>query len=177
MHNISLAMQRAVVEYTSPTDIEIRAGLRSLQQIVRPTDPEALRLCGMVKIWSAEHTSFSVLGLVLMLVLGSGFIVLGFVLARAVGWARTKTGWRLYKRRSGLTRALCSCRGRRWKGAGSGLGLVQTMMFLSWPDIGGPFPQRRMGVQHRLGLQQCQEERNWVCLGARLCLESYVDIE
>ena len=99
MHNISLAtMQRAVVEYTSSTDIETGPGLRSLQQIVRPTDPEALRLCGMVKIWSAEHTSFSVLGLVLILVLGSGFIVLDFVLARAVGWARTKTGWRLYKR-------------------------------------------------------------------------------
>jgi len=121
MHNISLAiMQRAVVEYTSPTDIEIRPGLRSLQHIVRPTDPEALRLCGMVKIRSADHTSFRVLGLVLILVLGSGFIVLDFVLARAVGWAQTKTGWRLYKRAEWVDQSTLQLQRQALEGRGIG---------------------------------------------------------
>lgn len=84
-------IQRAIVEYTSPTGFEIRPGLGSLQQIVRSTDPEALRLCGMVMIQSVDHTLFSVLGLVLILVPGSGFIVLNCVLAKAVRWAQTKT--------------------------------------------------------------------------------------
>lgn len=111
-------MQRAVVEYTSPTDIEIRPGLRSLQQIVRPKDPQALRLCGMVKIRSTEHTSFSVLGLVL--ILGSGFIVLDFVLARAVGRARTKTGWRLYKRAEWVDQSTLQLQRQALEGRGIG---------------------------------------------------------
>ena len=121
MHNISLAfLQRSVVEYASPTDIEIRPGLRSLQQIVRPTDPEALRVCGIVKIRSVDHTSFSVLRLVLILVLGSGFIVLDFVLARAVGWAQTKTGWRLYKRAEWVDQSTLQLQRQALEGRGIG---------------------------------------------------------
>lgn len=121
MHNISLALiQRAVVEYASPTDIEIRPGLRSLQQIVRPTDPEALRVCGIVKIRSVDHTSFSVLGLVLILVLGSGFIVLDFFLARAVGWTQTKTGWRLYKRAEWVDQSTLQLQRQALEGRGIG---------------------------------------------------------
>jgi hypothetical protein len=87
LHNISLAMlQRSVVEYTSPPDIAIIPGLRSLSQMEFPADAGMEALCHKQKIVSKDHTGFSMVGIAVIIAIGSVMILLDFVLARVVLW-------------------------------------------------------------------------------------------
>ncbi|KAF2813088.1 uncharacterized protein BDZ99DRAFT_496164 [Mytilinidion resinicola] len=90
MHNISLAMlQRSVVEYATPPDIAIRPGLRSPSQIEPPADAGMRALCQNQKVISKDHASFSVVGLAIILAVGSLMIFLDMFVARLVLWI----GW------------------------------------------------------------------------------------
>jgi hypothetical protein len=62
--NVSLSStQRGTVAYSRPSQYEVSSTNSSLQYIEQPQDPELRNLCGRIKIRSARHTSFSVIGM------------------------------------------------------------------------------------------------------------------
>jgi hypothetical protein len=99
LHNLSLAVfQRRVWEFASPESFEIRPGLNSLKQIVRPTERNMLELCGVQKIRSGDHYSVSVLGMGIMLGVGSLLILLDWMLIQQIFWFRSLTSGRHTKK-------------------------------------------------------------------------------
>jgi hypothetical protein len=99
IHNLSLAVfQRRVWEFASPESFEIRPGLNSLKQIVRPTEPNMLELCGLQKILSSNHYSVSVLGMGIILGVGSLLILLDWILIQQIFWFRSLTSGRHLKK-------------------------------------------------------------------------------
>lgn len=64
MNNVSLAMlQRRIVEFASPPNYHIGAGISSLNHIVPPTTGAELKLCSQIKVRANAYSSFHVLGL------------------------------------------------------------------------------------------------------------------
>jgi len=87
-HNISLAMlQRRVVEFASPQDVEVRAGVSALNYIVSPPTSELKSLCKAIKVRRPAYFNFSMFGLVMVLVLGLIIIVTEWCLQWAVDTA------------------------------------------------------------------------------------------
>lgn len=87
LHNISLAvLQRRVPEFASPNEFEIRPGLSSLAQIRAPSDPTLRDLCTAIKLRSNENISVNVLGMGIILGVGSFLILLDFVLIHQLFW-------------------------------------------------------------------------------------------
>jgi hypothetical protein len=87
LHNVSLAtLQRRVTEFASPNEFEIRPGLNSLAQVREPSDPALRDLCTALKLRSSEHISVSVLGMAIILGVGSLLILLDFVLIQQLFW-------------------------------------------------------------------------------------------
>ncbi|ORY10051.1 hypothetical protein BCR34DRAFT_486313 [Clohesyomyces aquaticus] len=80
LHNLSLAVfQRRVNEFAAPEDFEIRPGLPSLKMIEIPND-STLEICSQQKVRSNEHHAVSVLGMVIILVVGSILIFLDWAI-------------------------------------------------------------------------------------------------
>ena len=76
MHNISLAvLQQKVADYAGQPYMETEPGVSDETFIRPPTTPEEVELCKQIKIRSASHTSFSVFGLLFVLITG-GLIIL-----------------------------------------------------------------------------------------------------
>lgn len=99
LHNLSLAIfQRRVNEYASPENFEIKPGVHSINQIVRPTDPEMLALCKNQKIRSSEYYNVSVLGMCVILVVGGILILLDWTLIQQIFWIRAHTHHRMAKK-------------------------------------------------------------------------------
>ncbi|KAL1607977.1 hypothetical protein SLS60_002916 [Paraconiothyrium brasiliense] len=85
LHNLSLAvLQRRVNEFASPENFDIRPGLNSLQQINITSDPHELNICQRQKIHSTAHVSVSVLGMCIILGIGSILILLDWTLIQQV---------------------------------------------------------------------------------------------
>ncbi|KAF2684202.1 hypothetical protein K458DRAFT_303363 [Lentithecium fluviatile CBS 122367] len=98
LHNLSLAVfQRRIHEFASPEHFEIRPGNNSLEQIDRPTDPNLLNLCAVQKTRSSDHYSLSVLGMTIILGVGSLLILLDWVFIKQILWFRSFTHHRLAK--------------------------------------------------------------------------------
>lgn len=99
LQNVSFALtQRRVVEYASPPKIEIRPGVSSTEYIKRPETADDLKMCGHVKIRSTAFSSFSVLGLCIILVGGTIIILLNCWLSDLVHWVMKSTGKGQYQR-------------------------------------------------------------------------------
>ena len=99
LHNLSLAIfQRRINEYASPENFEIRPNVNSFDQLIKPTDPNMIALCGVQKIRSAGHYSFSVLGMTIILVIGTFMILLDWFLVQYIFWFRALTHHRLAKK-------------------------------------------------------------------------------
>jgi len=99
LHNVSLALlQQRVVEYASPPNIEIRPGLNSLEHVVRLNNTADLDLCSCVKIRTTNYYSFSVLGLSIIMFVGTIIITTNIFLAMVISWIQKRTGFGLYKR-------------------------------------------------------------------------------
>ncbi|KAF2470853.1 uncharacterized protein BDR25DRAFT_224685 [Lindgomyces ingoldianus] len=91
LHNLSLAVfQRRVNEFAAPEDFEIRPGLSSLKMINQPTD-NMREICSQQKVRSSEHHAVSVLGMAIILVVGSVLILLDWVIVQQVFWFRSLT--------------------------------------------------------------------------------------
>lgn len=98
LHNLSLAvLQRRVHEFASPEYFQIRPNLSSFDQIEPPTDPNLIHLCSQQKTRSADHYSVSVLGMTIILGVGSVLILLDWVLIKQILWFRSVTHHRLAK--------------------------------------------------------------------------------
>lgn len=92
MHNISMAaLQRRVVEYASPTDFQVRPGTSSLSNISPPDTEAARSLCSKIKIRTAAYTSFSVLGISLIISLTIFLVALNMSLVTIVD--KVKKRW------------------------------------------------------------------------------------
>ncbi|KAF2122329.1 hypothetical protein BDV96DRAFT_482825 [Lophiotrema nucula] len=99
LHNLSLAVfQRRVNEYASPENFEIKPGVSSLDKIIRQEDPNLAALCNLQKIRSTTHMSFSILGMVIILVVGSVLVLLDWFLVQYIFWFRAMTHRRLAKK-------------------------------------------------------------------------------
>lgn len=99
-HNLSLSLlQRRVVEFASPQDIQVQPGVSALAYIVRPSNPELLSLCNSIKIRTTSYLNFSVLGLALTLTTGSLIVIFDFFLLPIVGNLQNNSVTSLYRRR------------------------------------------------------------------------------
>ena len=93
LHNISLAvLQRRVVEYSRPPDINIRpaAGVSTRQFIVPPATEEERALCGNIKTRNLSYRSFSLASLLAILLGGLLIVVTSLILPKAVFAFRRK---------------------------------------------------------------------------------------
>ena len=87
MHKLSLAvLQHRIHEHASPTSFQIRPGINSLSMIETPSDPEVRNICRRQKTRSSEHYSVSVLGMSVILVVGSLLICLDWFLIQPIFW-------------------------------------------------------------------------------------------
>jgi hypothetical protein len=102
LHNISLAgMQRLLVEHASPPVFEVRPGESSLQFLTQAIQSEGLQICASQKVRSTAYTSFSALGLSIILSIGSVIIFLNFCIVDVVffvciqiqRWRAKSTSW------------------------------------------------------------------------------------
>ncbi|KAJ4301904.1 hypothetical protein N0V90_004000 [Kalmusia sp. IMI 367209] len=97
--NTSLAaLQRAAPTFARPPEFDVGNGLPILKYIKGPDNPEMEHLCHSIKMRSKAHTSFSVLGLSLLIGLGLFVMLLNMVLPKAVAYYQTRTGRGGYKR-------------------------------------------------------------------------------
>jgi hypothetical protein len=77
LHNLSLAMfQHRVNQYASPDTFEVSPGMRADDHLDTPTDPDMLALCQRQRVLSARHYSVSVLGMAIILSVGTLLILL-----------------------------------------------------------------------------------------------------
>ncbi|KAF2004638.1 hypothetical protein P154DRAFT_484672 [Amniculicola lignicola CBS 123094] len=99
LHNLGLAVfQRRVNEYARPEDFQIKPGLSSHQQINSPTDPNMQELCGIQKILSSDHYNVSVLGMAIILAVGSLLILMDWFIVQQIFWFRSITHHRMAKK-------------------------------------------------------------------------------
>ncbi|PVH92363.1 hypothetical protein DM02DRAFT_663022 [Periconia macrospinosa] len=92
LHNISLAvLQRRLYEHAVPTNITIQAGVSSLSYLDTPTDAQSLDLCRRQKTRSNASISISVLGMSIILVVGSLLILLDWFFIQQILWFRSLT--------------------------------------------------------------------------------------
>ncbi|PSN70721.1 hypothetical protein BS50DRAFT_486076 [Corynespora cassiicola Philippines] len=99
LHNMSLAtLQRRVAEFANPSAFDVSPEVSSIEQIRSntPTDPLLRSLCDLQKIRSSNHYSVSVLGMAIILGVGSVLILLDWVFIQQIFWWRG--GRRLAKR-------------------------------------------------------------------------------
>jgi hypothetical protein len=118
LHNISLALlQRRIVEFASPPDYNIGAGISSSGHIVAPSTEAEQQLCKKIKIRSDTYVSFSVLGFFGTITVGIVIICVNIFLSRVVRWIQRR--WKIgkYKRlewieTSALQLQRMACEGR-----------------------------------------------------------------
>jgi hypothetical protein len=131
IHNISMALlQRRVVDHVLPSEVgrPDDAGLEGWD-FNKENDTESQVLCSRQRIRSSEFTSFCVLGIAIIVAVGSLVALIDLVLADAVGWIQHRIGRGLSKRFEwiehgtlNLQRLLFEAWGiGPWKGDGSNL--------------------------------------------------------
>lgn len=77
LHNLSLAMfQHRINQYASPETFELSPGVRADANLDSPTDPNLLQLCKSQRVLSPRHYSVSVLGMAIILCVGTLLIIL-----------------------------------------------------------------------------------------------------
>jgi hypothetical protein len=131
VHNISMSLlQRRVVDHVLPYDFERPedAGLGEWD-FYKENDTESQVLCSQQRIRSSESTSFCVLGIAIIVSLGSLVALIDLALADTVGWIQNRIGRGMNKRFEwiehgtlNLQRLLFEAWGiGPWKGDGSNL--------------------------------------------------------
>jgi hypothetical protein len=77
LHNLSLAMfQHRINQYASPETFELSPGVRADADLDSPTDPNLLQICKSQRVLSPQHYSVSVLGMAIILCVGTLLIIL-----------------------------------------------------------------------------------------------------
>jgi hypothetical protein len=99
LHNISMAiMQRRVVDHALPSKLKFHSFLDEKQHIVLENDTESLRLCHSQRIKTSTYSSFSVLGLAIIIFGGLSLMLLNILLADVVAYYQRNTRRGLYQR-------------------------------------------------------------------------------
>jgi hypothetical protein len=98
LHNLSLAMfQHRLNQYAAPDTFEISHNVSALDQLDTPTDPDLLDICNRQRVLSARHYSVSVLGMAIILSVGTFLIILDQSM-EALWFRYINARWRLEKR-------------------------------------------------------------------------------
>jgi hypothetical protein len=98
MHNTSMALlQRRIVDYATPPNTEVRPGVSSLSNIVPPNSTSAQDLCSQIKVRTTAYTSFSVLGIFLLITLAILVVAVNLSLSGIVDSARRRWGVEMFK--------------------------------------------------------------------------------
>ncbi|KAH7128804.1 hypothetical protein B0J11DRAFT_578975 [Dendryphion nanum] len=99
LHNLSLAVfQRRVNEYAQPENFQIRPDESSWAQIIPETDPDMLALCSAQRIRSTAHYSVSVVGMSVILIVGSFLVLLDWIIVQQIFWFRSFSHIRMSKK-------------------------------------------------------------------------------
>jgi hypothetical protein len=100
IHNITMAMlQRIVVEHALPSNFGVSGSASTDSYVIPENDTESLRLCSHQRIKASGYSSFSVLELAVIILVGSFIILVNILLPGIVGWFQRKTGRGLRRRR------------------------------------------------------------------------------
>lgn len=76
IHNLSLAgMQLNSIAHAANSDVQIREGLRLSDYIIPETDPESLALCKNQRVRVTTYSSFSMLGILIILIVSTLIIL------------------------------------------------------------------------------------------------------
>jgi hypothetical protein len=94
---LSLA-QLSTLSFARVPEFDVGPGVSAHKYVVAPNDTAESQLCHKMKARSAQHTSFSVLGLSLTLFLGLLLIALNLILPKTVAYLQTRTGKGMHKR-------------------------------------------------------------------------------
>jgi len=98
MHNTSMALlQRRIVDFASPPNMEVRPNVSSSSNIVSPNTTASQELCSQIKIRTSAYMSFSVLGLFLLIALAILVVAINLSLTGLVDSARRRLGANMYK--------------------------------------------------------------------------------
>jgi hypothetical protein len=98
LHNLSLAMfQHRLNQYAAPDTFEISENVSALDQLDIPTDPDLLDSCNRQRVLSARHYSVSVLGMAIIISVGTFLIILDQSM-EALWFRYINARWRLAKR-------------------------------------------------------------------------------
>jgi hypothetical protein len=126
IHNASMAfLQQRITDHASLSNSWIYESVKLNENIVRESTPEALQLCANQKIWSTTHYSFSMVGMLLIMLGGTFVILVNVSLPHFVGWLQRRSGKGLTARLDWieseplqLQRVAFECRGiGPWKGS------------------------------------------------------------
>lgn len=92
-HNVSLALlQRRIVEFASPVQVQVRPGVTSLNYVHPPQTSGLQDLCNGVRARKSGYSQFNMLGLMLTLVIGFVILVTQWSLPFIVGKYQHRNG-------------------------------------------------------------------------------------
>lgn len=120
MHNITMAMlQRTIVSHAVPGE-GASIPLEPQSYIIQETEPASLKVCASQRIKTMAYSSFSILGLALIISLGSVVILLNMSLPGLVGWIQRRTGKGLYLRQQWIESDFLQLQRMAFEGKGIG---------------------------------------------------------
>jgi hypothetical protein len=90
--------QSSTLDFARVPEFDRGPEISALKYVVPPAEPAAQLLCHRMKARSKQHTSFSVLGLSILIALGLLLITLSLILPNTVAYLQTRTGKGLHKR-------------------------------------------------------------------------------
>ena len=91
LHNVSLAMlQRRIVEHASPAQAMPSTGINSTSFIVPANTTEAMELCTRQRVYDTAYSSFSVAGLVSVIVVALAIIIVNLMIDRVVAFLQVR---------------------------------------------------------------------------------------
>jgi hypothetical protein len=95
--NFSLSStQRGTVAYSRP-EYDVSSTNLSLEYIEQLQDLELRNLCGKINIRSAQHTSFSVIGMAATISFGLMCILCSYAIRPLFTWTQRRIGHGIYK--------------------------------------------------------------------------------
>jgi len=120
MHNISMAVvQRSPLAHAAHTDLGGNS-VETESYFIHETDPEGRHLCASQKIKTTAYTSFSVLGLALIISFGSVILFVNAILADVVGWIQKRTGRGMLRRQQWIESEVLQLQRMALEGRGIG---------------------------------------------------------
>jgi hypothetical protein len=93
LQNVALAsLQQSVVDHVAPADYLLAEGVSARNYLLHSTDPGEKHVCSAQKVRSSAYASFSVFGLVFIIVAGVIITILAFAVPAVLNFYQTQSG-------------------------------------------------------------------------------------